>query len=90
MEKQRVSDDVSWEHLDYYVRRSGKDLFLVQTALKTVADDPDRSEICTFYYGIDELTDDWANALIDQGEMLEDGKSADFVPPDESRRFRHD
>jgi hypothetical protein len=80
-------DDVIWEHLDYYVRRAGLDLYLVQTAWKIPKESPADAEIVTFYYCIDELNDEWADALIEQGEGLLDGKSADFVPPDEKYGF---
>jgi hypothetical protein len=74
---------ITWEHLDYYVRRHGGDLYLVETLLKQVQDRPDQAEICTFYYTPDQLTPEWAEALHEQGEDLQEFKSADFAPPDE-------
>lgn len=71
---------VTWQHMDYYVRRDGDQLFLVQTLLKESAD---QSEICTFYIDLDQLEADWVEAIFEQGADLEDGKSCDFVPPDE-------
>ena len=75
--------DVQWEHLDYYVRRHGSDLYLVETLLKQVYGARDEVEICTFYYTLDQLDPDWADALEEQGADLEAFKSRDFVPPDE-------
>ncbi len=79
----KEDSDVSWEHLDYYVRRHGGELYLVETLLKEVRNQPDQTEICTFYYSQDQLTPDWAEALHEQGADLEEFKSTDFVPPDE-------
>ena len=71
----------AWYHMDYYVRRFEGELVLVQTLLRV---DPDGAEeICTFYIDLDQLDEEWTEAILTQGEALEEGKSADFVPPDE-------
>ncbi|MCC7450112.1 MAG: hypothetical protein IT324_22030 [Anaerolineae bacterium] len=78
------SDGYLWQHLDYYVRREGDDLVLVQTLLRRQVDHPpDQAEICTVYITLDQLEPDWAEAVLSQGADLEHGKSCDFVPPDE-------
>ena len=78
------SDGYLWQHLDYYVRREGADLVLVQTLLRRKLDEsPDQAEICTFYITLDELEPDWVEAVLSQGADLARGKSCDFVPPDE-------
>jgi hypothetical protein len=76
------TEDVWWQHLDYYVRRYEDQLLLVQTLLKQNGD-PSQDEICTYYYSLDEMPANWARAVFEQGRNLEDGKSCDFVPPDE-------
>ncbi|MEP7285679.1 MAG: hypothetical protein ABI947_07925 [Chloroflexota bacterium] len=79
--KDQASDDVRWQHIDYYVRRVDDGLVLVETLLRI---DPDGvQEICTFYIDIDQLNKEWVQAVWEQSEGLEEGKSADFVPPDE-------
>ena len=75
------SEEVRWQHIDFYVRRVDDGPILVQTLLRI---DPDGGqEICTFYIDIDQLDKEWVQAVWAQSEGLEEGKSADFVPPDE-------
>jgi len=86
-ERDESMDNYSWEHLDYYVRRVDNKPVLIETMMRT---DPDgNQEIYTFSIELEELDDEWADALIEQAEGLEEGKSADFVPPDEMRAFAH-
>lgn len=79
--------DAIWQHLDYYVRRDAGRLLLVRTMLKRAPGAlPNQGEIITFYYELEELDADWAEAVLEQGVDLEEGKSCDFVPPDEDIR----
>ena len=76
--------DVIWQHLDYYVRRVDDELVLVQTLLKLLPGEPvENGEITTYYIELSDLDEDWAQAVLEQGYDLEEGKSCDFVPPDE-------
>ena len=76
--------DAIWQHLDYYVRRYSGRLLLVRTMLKLAPGAlPNQGEIVTLYYELEELDLDWADAVLEQGDALEEGKSCDFVPPDE-------
>lgn len=85
------NDGVMWQHLDFYVRRFEGELVLVQTLLKQVlGESPKNAEIATFYYRLQELEDDWAQAVIEQGAHLEEGKSTDFAPPNEMRLLLDD
>ncbi len=78
------SDDAIWQHLDYYVRRHAGRLVLVRTMFKREPGIPDdRGEIITFYFDLDELDAEWADAVLEQGSALDEGKSCDFAPPDE-------
>ena len=84
------SEDAIWQHLDFYVRRREGQLVLVQTLLKFERDSPDNTaEIITIYFGLDQLDLEWADAVSDQGAALEEGKSCDFVPPDEDINIFH-
>lgn len=80
---QERDSEISYYHLDYYVRRFEGELVLVETLLKQSAHAPDESEIVTFYIAQEDLEPDWVDALLEQGEDLEEGQSMDFVPPDE-------
>src|ERR1041385_5727498 len=74
------STDIIWQHLDYYVRRVDGELVLVQTLLKLSSNEPsENGEISTFYIELSDLDDDWAQAVLEQGSDLEEGKSGDFV-----------
>jgi hypothetical protein len=88
-----IQDDqpeVVWQHLDYYVRRHHGELVLVETVLKQIAGEAvDQTEIYTFYYGVDQLPPEWAEAILEQGVDLPDNKSGDFVPPDEIIYLQH-
>jgi hypothetical protein len=76
--------DVIWQHLDYYVRRVDDELVLVETLLKvSPGEEAENAEIMTFYFEPEDLEEEWAIAVLEQGRDLEEGKSGDFVPPDE-------
>jgi hypothetical protein len=79
--------DVDWVHLDYYVRRHEGELVLVQMMLKRQSD---QGEIVTIYIGLHELDELWTEAVLIQGEHLEDGKSCAFVPPDDDEDSFYD
>ena len=83
-------EDAIWEHLDFYVRRFEGQLVLVQTMLKREpAISSDAVEIITFYFELDELDPEWADAVWEQGAELEEGKSCDFAPPNEDLSIFH-
>ena len=85
------NENTIWQHLDYYVRRLEGELVLVQTLLKQMSDRSlDNAEIGTFYIALDDLDAEWAEAVLEQGEHLEEGKSCDFVPPDEVMLYLED
>lgn len=76
--------DVIWQHLDYYVRRVEGELVLVQTLLKLLPDQAvEDGEITTYYIELADLDEEWAQAVFEQGSDLEEGKSGDFVPPED-------
>ena len=79
------SEDKIWRHLDFYVRRHEGQLILVQTMLRLERNAPsDAGEIVTLYFDLDQLAPEWADAVLEQGATLEDGKSCDFAPPEEN------
>ncbi|MBX3082753.1 MAG: hypothetical protein KF716_14030 [Anaerolineae bacterium] len=75
-------DEDGFTHIGYYVRRVNGDLVLVQTFI-TDSDDPDLANARTVYFAPDDLEPEWAIAIEEQGEALLEGKSAEFIPPDD-------
>ena len=83
--------DAIWQHLDYYVRRVEGELVLVQTLLKLLSDQAvEDGEITTYYIELSDLDEEWSQAVFEQGSDLEEGKSCDFVPPDEAVLYADD
>ena len=77
-------ENIVWQHLDYYVRCVEGALVLVQTLLKQMpGQEPHEAEITTFYIEPKDLDTEWAEAVLEQGGHLAEGKSCDFIPPDE-------
>jgi hypothetical protein len=73
-------------HLGYYVRRVEGSLVLVQTFL-IQHEDQSQSDIQTAYIEMGDLEPSWIDAVHEQGQHLIEGKSVDFVPPDEDDDF---
>jgi hypothetical protein len=70
----------TWDPLDYYVRRVSGRLMLVQTLMSADEESP---EVQTVYIEVADLEPEWAEAVLEQGADLEDGKSCHFIPPEE-------
>lgn len=84
-------NEIIWQHLDFYVRRVDGELVLVETLLKVLpGESSENAEINTFYFEVQDLEEEWAFAVLEQGCDLEEGKSGDFVPPDEATMFFED
>lgn len=73
-------------HLGYYVRRVEGNLVLVQTFL-IQHEDQSQSDIQTAYIEMGDLEPSWIEAIHEQGHHLIEGKSAEFVPPDDDDEF---
>ena len=75
-------EEEGFTHIGYYVRRVDGELILVQTFI-TDSDDPDTANARTVYFATADLEPEWAEAVSEQGEALFEGKSAEFIPPDD-------
>lgn len=75
-------DEVIAQHLGYYVRRENDTLVLVETLLME-GDNPDTTDIYTVHIPLEDLEPEWVEALYEQGSHLEEGKSCEFVAPDD-------
>jgi hypothetical protein len=75
-------DEDGFTHIGYYVRRVNGELVLVQTFI-TDSDDPDNANARSVYFTPSDLEPEWAAAVLEQGESLFEGKSAEFIPPDD-------
>jgi hypothetical protein len=75
-----------WYHVGYYVRRVNGELVLVQS-LVTVNEDGDDADALTLYLDLDELEPAWLESLHEQGFELAEGKSCEFIPPEDEDEF---
>jgi hypothetical protein len=76
-------DSTAWQHLGYYVRREEGQLVLIESFLVQDPADPASADVTMLHLDLDELEPEWVEAVALQGADLEEGKSCEFVTPDE-------